>query len=129
MKIFIDDSYICHKTNETGEMRRFNVPFFSGKCDEFIEGFRYIPEGETWIREDGMECEGETAFPISDYAALDAAQRLNEQAALRCLGFLGEEAPLEEAKLMRAAIDTMTAGLDDGAEPGSRPHWWLDQAQ
>ena len=29
------------------------MPFFDGKCTEFIEGYRYVPEGERWLERIG----------------------------------------------------------------------------
>lgn len=52
MKIYIDNEYKCHVSND-GNMREFDLPFFDGKCTEFIEGYRYVPSGETWTRGDG----------------------------------------------------------------------------
>lgn len=52
MKIYIDSEYKCHVSND-GNMREFDLPFFDGKCTEFIEGYRYVPSGETWTRGDG----------------------------------------------------------------------------
>lgn len=74
MKIYIDDKKICHTTNPDGIFREFDVPFFDGKCREFIEGHRYCPEGESYVREDGMVFHGECKVPWKDYAELDNAQ-------------------------------------------------------
>ncbi len=52
MTIYIDSDYKCHVSND-GNMREFDLPFFDGKCTEFIEGYRYVPSGETWTRGDG----------------------------------------------------------------------------
>lgn len=52
MTIYIDSDYRCHVSND-GNMREFDLPFFDGKCTEFIEGYRYVPSGETWTRGDG----------------------------------------------------------------------------
>ena len=115
MKIYIDDNYICHKTDETGSMSQVDSPFFDGKCDEFINGYRYVPAGATWVREDGVSFEGEMICPVTDYTDLDAAQRTNEHTALRCLGAIKIESPLETAYAMRTAIDAVISGIDDAA--------------
>ena len=79
MKVFIDSEYKCH--TEEGEGRReFLTPFFEGKCRAFIEGYRYIPEDETWEREDGTVFRGLMIAPWKDYAILSAAQEAYEEA-------------------------------------------------
>lgn len=74
MKIYIDDDFRCHTSNPDGNLREFDVPFFDDKCTEFIEGYRYVPSGETWTREDGEEFKGEMAAPAVDYEPLEKAQ-------------------------------------------------------
>jgi hypothetical protein len=73
MKIYIDSDYKCHVSND-GTMREFDVPFFDGKCDTFIEGYRYIPADETWERADGEVFKGEMIAPWKDYTPLYIAQ-------------------------------------------------------
>ena len=94
MKIYIDNEYKCHVSND-GNMREFDLPFFDGKCAEFIEGYRYVPAGETWTRADGEVFRGEMIAPWRDYAILAELQALYEeeqakqadmQAALAILG-------------------------------------------
>lgn len=79
MKIYIDSDYKCHAAEDI-EYREFDVPFFDGKCREFIEGYRYVPAGETWEREDGTIFKGEMISPWKDYNILSAAQRAFEEA-------------------------------------------------
>lgn len=73
MKIFIDNDYKCHVSND-GTMREFAVPFFEGKCDTFVEGYRYVPPGETWTRDDVEVFRGEMIAPWKSYAELEKAQ-------------------------------------------------------
>ena len=73
MKIYIDNDYKCRASND-GTMREFDVSFFDGKCDAFIEGYRYVPEGEAWIRADGEVFRGEMSAPWLDYTELYIAQ-------------------------------------------------------
>ena len=82
MTIYIDAEYKCHVESD-GTMREFDVAFFDGKCPEFIEGYRYIPAGETWTREDGTECSGTS--PWKDDVALWNAQREHEIAQLKAM--------------------------------------------
>ena len=73
MKIYIDVDYKCHVTDD-GTMRAVETDFFVGRCSEFIEGYRYIPAGETWTRADGQTFTGEMITPWRDYSSLAAIQ-------------------------------------------------------
>ena len=94
MKIYIDNDHMCHTVND-GTMRGFEVPFFTGKCAAYIEGYRYVPQGESWTRADGEVFTGEMISPAVDSRILeayqkqyesDAAEREDMQAALALLG-------------------------------------------
>lgn len=74
MIIYIDSDYKCHSTDPDGIYRAFNVSFFDLKCPEFIEGYRYIPTGETWLDQNGVENTGEAIFPWKDWNELYEAQ-------------------------------------------------------
>ena len=71
--IYIDSDYRCHTQND-GTMRPIETDFFDGKCREFIEGYRFIPSGESWTGEDGTVFPGEMIAPWKDYAQLVAIQ-------------------------------------------------------
>ena len=97
MKIYIDADYKCHVEND-GTMMEVETDFFSGMIDEYIEGFRFVPAGHTWIRDDGIEFIGEMIAPHTDYVELmgkqllyEQAQRRDMQAALELLGVTPEE--------------------------------------
>ena len=79
--IYIDSEYRCHVTDD-GTMTAVETEFFDGKCDAFIEGFRFVPSGESWTRSDGVVFHGEMVSPWKDYAELDAAQREYEKQLL-----------------------------------------------
>lgn len=82
MKIYIDSDYRCHTSNPYEEYREFDVHYFDDKCTELIEGYRYVPPGETWTREDSEVFAGEMIAPAVDYTQLDAAQRIHERILL-----------------------------------------------
>ena len=93
MKIYLDADYKCHVTNSDGAFRGVESDFFDGRCQAFIEGYRFVPSGESWTREDGTVFRGEMVAPWKPYSELDAAQRQYEreqaadmQAALEILG-------------------------------------------
>jgi hypothetical protein len=78
MIIYIDNDYKCYVSNSS-TMTAVEVDFFNNKCAIFIEGYRYIPTGETWTREDGVEFKGEMIAPWKNYAELEKAQLVYEK--------------------------------------------------
>ena len=79
--VYIDEDFKCHPRND-GTMREIQASIFDDKCDAFIEGYRFIPHGENWMREDGMVFTGEMVAPWKPYEELDAAQREYERAQI-----------------------------------------------
>ncbi len=73
MTIYIDNDYKCHVTDD-GTRRAFDAPFFDGKCVEFVEGYRYVPSGETWKRADGQTFTGEMMAPCRDHSQISEIQ-------------------------------------------------------
>ena len=82
MKIYIDFEFKCHTTNPDGSFREIESDFFEGKCQIFIEGYRFVPSGESWTRSDGVLFTGEMIAPWKDYNELDTAQREYERQML-----------------------------------------------
>lgn len=76
--IYIDSEFKCHIAND-GTMTAVETDFFNGKCDVFVEGYRFVPSGESWTRSDGVVFNGEMIAPWKDYNELDAAQREYER--------------------------------------------------
>lgn len=66
MTIYLDSNYLCHLTDD-GTMTAVETDAFDGKEKAYIEGYRYIPEGQTWTRSDGMEFSGLMIAPAKDY--------------------------------------------------------------
>ena len=96
MKIYIDSDYKCHVSND-GTMREFDVPFFNGKCAAFIEGYRYVPSGETWTRTDGQTFKGEMIAPCRDYSQISEIQSAVDRALAQAQQTIDEyEAALSE---------------------------------
>ena len=81
MKIYIDSDFKCHVADD-GTMIAVETDFFNGKCEAFVEGYRYIPTGKSWTRSDGVSFNGEMIAPWKDYTELDAAQREYEKQLL-----------------------------------------------
>ena len=79
MRIYIDPiDFKCHTTNPEGTFREIETDFFDGKCATFIEGYRFVPAGESWTRSDGVVFAGEMIAPFKPYSELEAAQRQYE---------------------------------------------------
>ena len=73
MKIYVDSDFRCHLEND-GTMREIETDFFDGKCRTYIEGFRFVPSGDSWTRPDGKVFGGEMITAAEDYSALAKAQ-------------------------------------------------------
>lgn len=102
MTIYLDNDFVCHLTND-GTMTAVETDFFDGKCAAYIEGYRYIPVGESWTRADGEIFHGEMIASAEDYSALEKAQvqyELDEAAHLEELGALIEEIYNEDVDMI-----------------------------
>ena len=84
MTIYIDADFKCHVSDD-GTMTAVQTDFCGGKCDTYIEGYRFIPAGKTWTRPDGVVFHGEMVAPWKDWRTLDAAQREYEREQLAAL--------------------------------------------
>lgn len=79
--IYIDSEFKCHIAND-GTMIAIETDAFDGKCDAYIEGYRFVPSGKSWTRSDGEIFHGEMITPWKDYGELDDAQRKYERELL-----------------------------------------------
>lgn len=77
-KIYLDSNFKCH-TSSTEGLTQIETNAFDGKCDAYIEGYRFIPAGQTWTRADGVVFTGEMIAPWKPWAELDTAQREYER--------------------------------------------------
>lgn len=82
MKIYIDSEFKCYATSGDG-LTEVESTFFDGKAPGFIEGYRFLPEGMSWTREDGAVFAGEMVSPWKDWEALDEIQRAYEREQLQ----------------------------------------------
>lgn len=80
--IYIDSEYRCHLVNN-GNMTPIETEVFDGKCDIYIEGYRFIPNNHKWIREDGEVFYGEMVAPWKDDFELFTAQYEYEQQVMQ----------------------------------------------
>jgi hypothetical protein len=98
MTIYIDSDYKCYVSAAEGR-RAIETDAFNGKCAEWIESFRFVPEGDTWTREDGevftnmvapwkdlSEAYAAQATYVEQQLSTTQAQAADMQAALNVLG-------------------------------------------
>ena len=78
MKIYIDSEFKCHVSPGEG-LTAVETDFFDGKAPGFIEGYRFVPDGQSWTREDGAVFAGEMVSPWKPWAELDSIQRAYER--------------------------------------------------
>ena len=83
--VYIDSEFKCHVTDD-GTMTAVEPEAFEGKfdgkCDAFVEGYRFVPTGQSWTRSDGEVFQGKMITPWKDSAKLEAAQREYEREQL-----------------------------------------------
>ena len=101
MTIYIDAEYKCHTTPGDG-LTSVETDYFDGKCQAYIDGYRYVPAGASWTRPDGVVFSGEMVSPWKPWRELDAAQRVYEQEQLKSLS-------AQNAEL----LDAMAAMVED----------------
>lgn len=101
MTIYIDSDYKCH--TEPGEGLTAVTTNFFDECmiPAYIEGYRFVPKGETWVRDDGVEFAGEMVTPWKEWQELDKLQAAHEREQYRPL--TAQNTELVEA--MAAMVD------------------------
>lgn len=105
--IYIDSDFKCHVSFGDG-LASVETDTFDGKCDAYIEGYRFVPAGSTWMREDGVEFSGEMISPWKDWQKLDDAQREYEQEQYKTLA--------AETAILSAALDELDAEYQKGVD-------------
>ena len=99
MTIYIDNDYKCHLSDD-GTRRAFDVPFFDGKCAEFVEGYLYVPSGETWTRKEGQVFAGEMIAPWRHYSEIAEIQMAVDRAQAQAQQTINEyEQALSEIEI------------------------------
>lgn len=100
--VYLDSDFKCHVTDD-GTMTAIETDKFDGKCDAYIEGTRYVPEGKSWTRSDGKVFHGEMITLWKDSRILQAYQ---EQYEAMGGGSSVDEETIEKA----AAYDYLLGG-------------------
>ena len=76
--IYLDPkTFKCYVEND-GTRIAVETAEFDGKCDAYIEATRFVPEDESWTREDGSVFHGEMVTPWKDSRIRDAYQEQYE---------------------------------------------------
>ena len=78
MTVYIDSDYKCHTSPADG-LTAVKTDFFDGKCRQYIEGYRFVPAGEIWTREDGQVFIGGMVSPWRPYEILVELQAVYEE--------------------------------------------------
>ena len=126
MTIYIDIDFKCHVTDGGGM-----TPIETDA--RYIEGFRFVPAGETWTRKDGVAFQGQMISPHTDYAILAAYQEQykesatelqDAEAAMAVFGF----ATKAEAEAMKPAVSMAVQRLPDAEALTVKPLYpvWED---
>ena len=90
--IYLDSDYKCYTTNVgVDTVLEIQTDIFDNKCDAYIEGYRFVPEGEIWTRDDGFVFTGEMVSPWKPYIELENAQREYEKQRLLAYEYMQEE--------------------------------------
>lgn len=77
--IYLDSDFAVHLEQQEGFLP-FETDFFDGMCDTLVEGYRIVPDGKTWTRQDGKVFAGEMIAPLQWTDVLEAAQGEYEKA-------------------------------------------------
>ena len=78
MIIYIDNDYKCHTSQGEG-LTAVETDFFDGKCRQYIEGYRFVPSGQSWTRENGEVFTGEMVAPWRPYEILAELQEVAQE--------------------------------------------------
>ena len=105
--VYIDSDFKCHIIND-GSMTAVETDFFDGKCENFIKGYRFVPQGASWTRSDGKVFYGEMLAPWGDYAKMKAEQQNYE---LLLLAQYESELAELDAALLEAQYQNIIGGL------------------
>ena len=100
MTIYIDNDFKCHISDSEGIYTAVETDFFDGKCDAYIDGYRFVPAGVTWTRPDGVVFQGEMISPWKDWRELDAAQRAYEREQMAALTVENEALVADMAQMV-----------------------------
>lgn len=113
MKIYIDDEFKCH-TQAADGLTAVETDFFDGMCAAYIEGYRFVPAGETWTAADGTSFRGEMISPWKPWAELDATQRAYERERAAALETQNTELVEAMAAMVEDVYSQDLAAIEEG---------------
>lgn len=79
--IYLNSDFQCSVAEKEDTVQHIETDYFDGKCNAWIEGYRFVPQGQTWTRADGVEFGGQMAAPFKDYSYLEMVQSVYDQLA------------------------------------------------
>ena len=103
MIIYIDDNFKCYTSKNDG-LQPIDTTVFDGKCAKYIEGYRFVPEGQTWTRDDGVQFIGPMVSPYKDYDILAAYQEQYKE----------DENAVEQAQILQAQMTELDSSYREG---------------
>ena len=101
--IYLNKDFQCSVTEKTDTVHSIETDFFDGKCNAYIEGYRFVPAGQQWTRKDGVVFTGEMVAPFKDSTQLNMVQSLYEQLSVDITNTEVAIAELYESEV--AAVD------------------------
>lgn len=127
MKIYIDSDFKCHVAPGEG-LREFETTFFSNVPDAYVEGYRYVPSGETWVRKEPIydmnhevvgesetEFIGEMVAPWKPWDELDKILREYERTQNQELTAQNAELVDAMASMVEDVYNQDVAVIEEGA--------------
>jgi hypothetical protein len=79
MKIYLDNNFMCHTSNDSSMLEVDAPQNFNGMCPNVIECMRYVPEDMQYVTPDGTVIHGVFIQCVGD---ADSAQREYERQLL-----------------------------------------------
>ena len=113
MQIYIDADFKCYTAPKEG-LATVETAFFDGMCAAYIEGYRFVPAGETWTAADGTVYSGEMITPWKPWAELDAAQRAYERERAAALKAQNDELVEAMAAMVEDVYSQDLAAIEEG---------------
>ena len=77
--IYLNKDFECSATEKSDTVQSIKTEAFYGKCNTYIEGYRFVPQGQEWTRSDGVVFKGEMVAPFKDSQMLEMVQALYEE--------------------------------------------------
>lgn len=77
--IYLNADFQCSVTEKADTVQSVETNAFDGKCNTYIEGYRFVPAGQEWTRKDGVVFKGEMVAPYKDSQMLEMIQSFYEE--------------------------------------------------